>query len=180
MLKVAVRIMVIASLFSAAQVGLARVARADEAAERAKRHNAAARKLFNLGMFREAAAEYKKAYDAKQAPDLLYNLAQCHARLRAQEDLERAKFYLESYLRNAPSSPIRASVEKELAALNKKIERRKAGGDKGPSVPFYKTWWFWTAVGVAVTSAAVAVTVTSVQPEDPVMGTADPGVFNLP
>jgi tetratricopeptide (TPR) repeat protein len=160
-----------------AMVSAAGVARADDAAERAKRHNAQAKKLFNLGMFHEAAAEYKKAYQAKPVPDLLYNLAQCYMRLKTVKDLEQAVFYLESYQKNAPFSPIGGHVERELARIKKELEAMKK---PPPPTPFYKTWWFWTAIGVAVTGATVATTVVATQPDDPVMGTADPGIFRLP
>lgn len=139
---------------------------ADPASERAKHHNELAKKLFNLGLFREAAEEYRKAYEAKPAPAFLFNLAQCHKRMTTAENLERAIFYYRSYLNNVPDSPVRADVEAEIEKLERelKVIRRPP--------PFYKRWWFWTVIGVAVTSATVA-TVIALQPEDqrPVEGT---------
>ncbi len=100
---------------------------AESKAAVAKRYNAQARKQFNLGNFREAAGLYKSAYEAKPVPEFLHNLAQCYRRLETLEDLERAVFYFESYLNNAPESPGRADVEAELAAVKAKVaELRQA------------------------------------------------------
>lgn len=141
--------------------------------QQAKMHNQMAKKLFNLGLFQEAAEEYQKAYQAAPAPAFLFNLAQCYKRISRKESIEKAIFYFRSFLNNVPDTPMRDDIEKELA----KLEKELAALNKPP--PFYKRWWFWTAVGVVAVGATVG-TVIALQPDDmePVNGTA--GNFGIP
>ena len=159
-------------------------ARADEAHARAKVFNAEAKRHFNLGKFREAIRYYEKAYQAKPLPVFLYNLGQCHQHLGTLADLKKAVFYFEGYLANQPEASDRKEVEQDIASLKeraarlerqqtkkpvKKPEQGKGKGflpDTGPPPPkpeparpspFYKRWWFWTAVGVAVVGGGLAV-----------------------
>ena len=156
------------------------VARADDAAtEQAKKYNAEAKKRFNLGNFSEAAALYKKAYESKPIAEFLHNVAQCYKRMAALEHLEKALFYFESYLNNAPESPSRPDVEAEIAELKRQIHvlrqgRLRTAGrtrpaapaaavtpspptpPRAPSTPIYKRWWFWTAIGAVVVGGTVA------------------------
>jgi hypothetical protein len=175
-------------------VALCRVspAQADQATALARRHNVEAEKQFSLGHFREAAAAYEKAYQARPVPEFLHNLGQCYKRMPARENLDRALFFFESYLNNAPNTPSRKDVEAEIAGLKRQIEvlrrSRVRGGHLAPTpavsgrravqpAPFYRRWWFWTvvgavAVGAAATAAAVA---TRPQADRGVMGTLNPG-----
>ena len=82
----------------------------DRATERAKLHNAEARKLFNLHKFKEAAEEYEKAYQARPLPIFLYNLAQCHARIPGPESKRKAVHFFESYLRDEESMEFTHSI----------------------------------------------------------------------
>jgi hypothetical protein len=155
-------------------VGIGGLARADRATELARTYNARAEKLFSLGMFREAAAEYQRAYVAKPIPDFLYNLGQCHKRLGAVEDLERAIFFFESYVNNAAPSPLRDEVELQIAKLRKEVTARRYR-------PVYKRWWFWTVIGVVVAGAAVGTAIAlRPQDQDVVRGTiGDPSPLQL-
>jgi tetratricopeptide (TPR) repeat protein len=159
-------------------LGLPLTAWADEAAEQAKKHNAEAKKQFSLGNFSQAATLYKKAYEAKPVPEFLHNVGQCYKRMAALEYLEKALFYFESYLNNAPDSPSRADVEAEIAELKRQIQSLRRGGvrtDGGKaqpaprdavtpppvpesrprSTPIYKRWWFWTVIGAVVVGGTV-------------------------
>ena len=147
---------VVASLLVAAP------ALADPATERAKAHNQQAKKLFSLGRFAEAAQEYNRAYVAKPVPVFLFNLAQCYKRLGAVEDLRKAVFYYRSYLRNEQFTPMRESVEEEIAKLEHQI---KESSRPPPPPPFYKRWWFWTVVGAVVVGATVG-TAMALRPQD--------------
>jgi tetratricopeptide (TPR) repeat protein len=152
----------------------------DQATALAKKHNAEAEKLFNLGLFREAAAAYQRAYLAKPVPELLYNLGQCHKRLGATADLEKAVFYYESFLNNVPATPLRPDVEEQIAKLKRELDARRAALTRPP--PIYKRWWFWTLIGAAVAGAAVG-TAMALRPQDeqPVPGTiGDPRFVQLP
>jgi len=164
---------------------LADAAAADPATEQAKLHSARGKRYFDLGLFEQAAREYRQAYEAKPVPDLLYNLAQCHLRLpgatprERQRSLEQAVHFLEGYRANAPGSEISDHVEREIVRLRREIEVLQRQQQTSQRRPFYKTWWFWTGVGVAVTGATVAAAV-ALRPKSPVVGTADPGIFYLP
>jgi tetratricopeptide (TPR) repeat protein len=162
-----------------AAVGAASVARADEATDQAKKYNAEAKKQFNLGNFSQAATLYTKAYEAKPIPDFLQNIGQCYKRMAALEHLEKALFYFESFLNNAPDSPNRQDIEAEIAELKRQIASLRQGGVKSgtekpkpaappaavtppptetsapASKPIYKKWWFWTIIGVAVAGGTV-------------------------
>jgi len=171
--------MVLAALVVLGELALpARALAADAATEQAKRYNAEAERLFNLGLFRQAAAVYLKAYMAKPVPEFLYNLGQCHRRLESTADLEKAIFYFESFLNNAPETPLRGEVGGEVASLRRELAARKHAA---AHPPFYKRWWFWTLVGVAVTGATVG-TVFALQPKnmEVVQGTLNPSPVQLP
>jgi len=142
-------------------VGLASPAWADDVAE-AKRLNAQAEKQFNLGLFREAAETYQRAYVAKSVPEFLFNMAQCYRRLGGLPDLEKAVFYFESFTNNAPTSPQRPEAEEQLVTLRKELAARRAAASHRP---IYKRWWFWTLVGAAVVGATVG-TVIGLRPKD--------------
>jgi len=156
---------------------LAGSALADEklsAKQQAKMHNQMAKKLFNLGLFQEAAEEYQKAYQAAPAPAFLFNLAQCYKRISRKESIEKAIFYFRSFLNNVPDTPMRDDIDKELARLDRELAELSK-----PPPPFYKRWWFWTAVGVVAVGATVG-TVIALQPDDmePVNGSV--GNFGIP
>jgi tetratricopeptide (TPR) repeat protein len=143
------------------------------ATERARLHNATAKKLFNLGLFEQAAEEYMKAYQAKPTPEFLFNLGQCHKRITKRRNVEKAIFYFESYLQNRPNSPVRGEVEAEIRKLKLQLKVMPR-----ESQPLYKKWWFWTIVGVVVTGATMG-TVVALQPEDAKPFNADAS-FDLP
>jgi hypothetical protein len=150
-------------------LGIAGPARGDQAADRARQHNQAAKKLFSVGLFDQAAKEYTKAYQAKPLPVFLFNLAQCHKRVPGRVHLERAVFYFKSYLQNEPGSPMREDIEGEIVRLERQLRALPVPAPPtsiavdpgvGPpppprSKPIYKRWWFWTLIGAAVAGAAV-------------------------
>lgn len=155
-------------------------AHADDARVAARRHNAEAEKLFNLGRFREAAAAYQRAYLAKPVPEFLFNLGQCHKRLGTDEDLERAIFHFESYVHNAQNVALRADAQDQIVKLRAELRARRGASRRSP--PLYRRWWFWTLIGAAVAGATVG-TVVALQPSDqpPVPGSVgEPSPLQLP
>lgn len=120
------------AVFAVVFAGFVAPIRADEAAEQAKRHNAAARAWFHLGKFKQAAEAYEKAYRAKPVPVFLYNLGQCHKRMDSPEHLERALFYFEGYLNAAPDAPNRRDVEETIAQLRQRIEEQRRAREQEP------------------------------------------------
>ena len=159
--------------------GTARAGEPDAATARAKQYNSEAEKLFNLGMFKEAAAAYQRAYAARPLAVFLYNIGQCHKRLGGLEQLERALFHYEAFVNNTDDAAARERVQQESEALRREITRLRA--ERHPTPPFYKRWWFWTVVGAAVAGATVG-TVLALQPEDqrPVEGNLSPAQIPLP
>ena len=141
--------------------------------ERARLHNTMAKKLFNLGLFQEAAEEYEKAYQAKAAPAFLFNLAQCYKRISRKESIEKAVFYFKSFVNSVPETPMRVDIEKEIVKLERELAQLSR------PAPFYKRWWYWTVVGVAVTGATVG-TIIALQPEDMEPRDGSIGTFGIP
>jgi tetratricopeptide (TPR) repeat protein len=98
-------------------------ARVDEAAESARQHYHAGTKLFDLRRYREAAAEYEAAFEAKEDPALLFNIAQAYRLAGAYED---AVASYRSFLRHVPEAANREQVLarikelQELAAAQRK------------------------------------------------------------
>jgi tetratricopeptide (TPR) repeat protein len=151
----------------------------------AKEHARAGAKAFDLGRYLDAAREYEAAYEAKELPALLFNIAQSY---RLGDVPEKAIHFYESYLRRSPDAPNRAEVEARISELRKTIDRQarvKDGSPQGtmaasepptsvpigvavPAVvvnkapapaprPIYKRPWFWGVVGGAAVAVALGV-----------------------
>ena len=90
--------------------------------EQARQEVEAADVLYKLGKFDEALAKYSRAYELYQAAPLLFNIAQCHKNLK---QYEKAIFFYEGYLREAPDAPSRALVEDLLAESHKLLEQEQ-------------------------------------------------------
>lgn len=220
----------------------------DPAAAEARRHYEEGTKAFNLGEFPRAIAEFKAAYNVKDDPSLLYNIAQS---FRLQGDTTQAIFFYRSFLRNMPNTPNHREVEGRIRALEKQLDDQKkeapapvvapppaavtapaaapvvapaqpapssepppvpaastvpnqetappslehalptapppveaapavdlsrAPADQpAPSAPFYKKWWFWTAVGVvAVVGVGAGIAAARDKPPSTSLGLYDP------
>jgi tetratricopeptide (TPR) repeat protein len=87
-----------------------------------REHYEKATKLYNLGKFTEAIAEYQAAYLVSADPVMLFNIAQCHK--NAGQPDEAIRFY-KNYLRNAPNAGNRANVEERIAEMERLVEERK-------------------------------------------------------
>jgi len=224
----------------------------DPAAVEARRHYEEGTKAFNLGEFPRAIAEFKAAYNAKDDPSLLYNIAQS---FRLEGDAAQAVFFYRSFLRNMPTAPNRREVEGRIHTLEKQLEDQKKEEQKkeaaapvapvpdpapvppvvapapvappapepppatatipaappapepvpvekplptapppveaapaaadltrapaepssAASKPFYKKWWFWTAVGVvAVVGLGAGIAAARDKPPSTSLGLYDP------
>ena len=131
-------------------------------------HVAQGHRLYQLGRYQEAIAEYRRAYELRADPRFLFQIAESYRQLGANE---QALFYYDRYLAGASEGPDRDAAEERVSEL----ERLRAGpaaaapglvatpengaGTKRPP-PLWRRWWVWTAVGVAlaagVTAAALA------------------------
>jgi len=134
----------------------------------AKRHFYRGQRLFDLRRFKQALAEYEKAYEAKQLPAFLFNIGQCYYNLG---DFESALFSYRRFLTLSPNTPKRRAVEKLIVKLELELEesrkaaRKKQNGGIEPipvvhkrrAKPVYKKWWFWTGLAVVGAASAAAI-----------------------
>lgn len=86
-------------------------------------------KYYNLNQFGDALEAFKKAYWNYPEPTFLYNIAQCHRLLKHKA--EAVEFY-KSYLRNAPSTPRRAEVQRLIADLEAAIAKEQTATNAPP------------------------------------------------
>jgi tetratricopeptide (TPR) repeat protein len=109
--------------------GLAAAAKPGAAPEgtQAKEHYVQATKLYDLGKYDEAIKEFEAAFEIKDDPVLLYNIAQAY-RL-ANKYPEALRFY-RTYLRRKPKAANRAEVETKIADMENLIaeQNRVANG----------------------------------------------------
>jgi tetratricopeptide (TPR) repeat protein len=80
----------------------------------AKEHFGKGKRLYDLGKFAEAAAEYAAAYEAKDDAALLFNLGQAH---RLAGNYSQAVLAYKAYIRNLPQAPNRADVESRIREI---------------------------------------------------------------
>lgn len=123
------KIAAVGVLFAVALVALPSRAHADEASRSAMEHFRRGTRAYDLGHFTEAAAEYEKAYEAKENPALLYNLGQAY---RGAGEHQKALNAYRAYLRNAADAPNRQEVVHFIEALKHTIEVQRATTEKPP------------------------------------------------
>lgn len=87
--------------------------------QKAREHSQSARRLYDLGRYKEAIEEYEKAYLNVEEPVFLFNIAQAY---RLDGQAEEAVRAYRAYLRKAPDAPNRADVEQRIAELQRDIE----------------------------------------------------------
>lgn len=104
------------------------VARAQPAqkAERAKQHFARGEKLFARGKFRAALVQYREAYQLVAAPELLFNIGQCHRNLGNPEAAVRV---FRRFLAAKPKAKNRAAVNRLIRELSADIAARRKPSD---------------------------------------------------
>lgn len=128
-------------------------------------HVAQGHRLYLLGHYQEAIAEYRRAYELRADPQFLLDTAEAYRQLGASD---QALFYYERFLAAAPNAPNRSVVEDrvtELELLRKPVPGTgaallAASSARAKPTPVWRRWWVWTAVGVAlgagITAAALA------------------------
>jgi hypothetical protein len=134
---------------------------------------------FARGDYAGALADYQRAYFFEEAPAYLFDIAECHARLRQRRDAVR---YYRMYLAQLPDAPNRRMVEQKIAALDPggpTLDRPnletlsephplspalEAGTP--PAMPYLpepevrSRWWIWPVL-IAAAGVAAAVTVAA-------------------
>jgi tetratricopeptide (TPR) repeat protein len=118
---------------------------------------------YDLGEYAAALEAFKRSYLLSEAPELLFNIGQCHRKLG--HDREALDFY-KRYLQLSGPSADRESTLSYIAAIEGRPKRRP---------PVYKRWWLWTLVGVVlaggVTAAVIATTPSNAATHDTSLGT---------
>ncbi len=94
----------------------------------------AGRSAFAEGRYATALEYFEKSYELSAKPQMLYNIGQCHDRLRNDEAAIEA---LQRYLAEAPEAENRRQVEARLKALRAAVQARGAVGaeQEAPSMP---------------------------------------------
>jgi tetratricopeptide (TPR) repeat protein len=106
----------------------ARTAHAEDKAG-AKEHYAHARSLYDLGHFAEAAQEFEAAYQLKNDPAFLYDLAQSY---RQAGNPEQALHFYRTYLRYVPKPANRAEIDQRIAALEQQLAQKGTSTEPPP------------------------------------------------
>jgi tetratricopeptide (TPR) repeat protein len=120
-------------------------------------------RLFKLGRYDEAVAEYRRAYELRADPRLLYHIAECYRELGAKQ---QSLFYYERYLAAAPDAPERDEVLDKITELEgpRAVRARPRlvmeSDETAPPPPVWRRWWFWAGLAAViaggVTAAALA------------------------
>jgi len=108
---------------------ISQVAFADDV-DRARAQFKNGTKLYDLGRYKEAAQAYEEAYQAKDEPALLYNIAQAY---RLGADFPSAVRFYKSFLRRVPNTPNRQEVEGRIDELQKTIAQQSTAKEGPPT-----------------------------------------------
>ena len=135
-------------------------------------HYREARRLSKANQTEQALKEYQAAYAIQPLPRLLFNIARSHHKLA---QLRQALQAYDQYLGRAQgededtvskAKQHREQVQQEVDAI---VRERSSALPTSPPTPgsqdcsaaaaqrpVYKTWWFWTAIGVGAAAVIVA------------------------
>lgn len=135
-------------------------------------HYREARRLSKANQTEQALKEYQAAYAIQPLPRLLFNIARSHHKLaQLRQALQAYDQYLSRSQGEDEDTVSKAKQHREQAQQEiDAILRERAAAqpahapgsgpqDCSPSAapkPLYKTWWFWTAVGVGAAAVIVA------------------------
>ncbi len=86
-------------------------------------------RMYDLGHFKEALAEFEKAYVNFEDSALLFNLAQCHRQLDHKAD---ALHFYRTYLYTQPNAPNAEQVRQMIADLEQALKEDQARANKPP------------------------------------------------
>ena len=105
------------------------LAHADENATSAREHYRRGTNAFNLGHYLDAVKEYEAAYQLKDDPALLFNIAQAY---RLAGENESAIRVYKSFIHQVPGSPQRPEVEQRIAELQQLVDRERRAKEAPP------------------------------------------------
>ena len=112
-------------------ISLSSVAFADDRAA-AREHYQRGTKLFSLGRFDEAIKEYEAAFELRDDPVLLYNIAQAH---RLNANPQKSIFFYKSYLSRSPNAANVADVTAKIVELQRLIDQQARTQKMPPDSP---------------------------------------------
>jgi len=115
------RRLAVAALALSVCLAAGNVARADDDTAAAREHYQKGTSYYDLGRYPEAIHEFEAAYELKNDPALLYNLAQSH---RLAGNTEQALHFYRTYLRRVPKVSNRAEIEERIAALEQALAQK--------------------------------------------------------
>jgi tetratricopeptide (TPR) repeat protein len=149
-----------------ARAAQAEPARATDTDTETAEHVAQGKRLYLLGRYQEAIAEYRRAYELRADPQFLFDAAEAYRELGASD---QALFYYHRYLAAAPRAPNREVVEDRVSELELLLAPAPSAppapqppaGAKAKPTPVWRRWWLWTAVGLALGASITAAAVTS-------------------
>src|SRR4051812_24170517 len=95
----------------------------------AKEHYTRGTSFYDLGRYDEAIKEFEAAYELKNDPAFLYNLAQSY---RQAGNHERAVHFYKTYLRYVPKAPNKADIEDKIKA-EEQLAAKAGGGTTPPA-----------------------------------------------
>jgi tetratricopeptide (TPR) repeat protein len=95
----------------------------------AKEHYQRGTSFYDLGRYPEAIKEFEAAYQLKNDPAFLYNLAQSY---RQVGDPDQALHFYRTYLRYVPKAPNRAEIEERITALEKQVAEKGTAAVQPP------------------------------------------------
>ncbi|HEY2728711.1 MAG TPA: tetratricopeptide repeat protein [Polyangia bacterium] len=101
-------------------------ARADDAAAAsaaAREHYQKGTSFYDLGRYADAIKEFEAAYEIKNDPALLYNLAQSN---RLAGNSEQALHFYRTYLRYVPKATNRTEIEERIKQLDQLVAQKSA------------------------------------------------------
>ena len=101
--------------------GVAAAKPTSDEAQAAREHYKRGTTLYDLGKYDEAIIEFQQAYEIKDDPVLLYNIAQSYRLANKYQDALR--FY-RTYLRKSPKAPNRDEVETKIADMENLIAQQ--------------------------------------------------------
>jgi tetratricopeptide (TPR) repeat protein len=122
------RVSVTFAVLLALLLGVAAPARADETMS-AKEHYNKGTSYYDLGRYAYAITEFEAAYQIKNDPAILYNLAQSH---RLAGNAEQALRFYKTYLRRAPKGPFKSETESFIAQLEQLVSQKNASQSAPP------------------------------------------------
>src|SRR5215471_3837463 len=132
MLSLLRRVALIVALGAATSVAaLPARAAEDAAAASAREHYQKGTAYYDLGKYTEAIKEFEAAYEIKNDPALLFNLAQSH---RLAGNAEQALHFYRTYLRRVPKAPNRSEIEAHISALEQQIAQKSGQGSGGGAI----------------------------------------------